>query len=319
MVDLLAMGEALIDFTPAGFSPEGRNLYERNAGGAAVNLAVAAARMGAKVAFLGKVGEDSQGHYVIDEVASCGVDVSSVCFDPKVYTTLAFVTLSQDGERDFSFCRKPGADTCLQLEDLDMDLIDSARCLHFGALALNAEPTKSTTAWVVKRVHERGGLVAFDANYRAFLWETEQAYKTAVTEAIRQTDLLKISEEEAALVTGEEELEQQLQYLLNLGPRLIALTLGAKGVLLAWREFRQQLPGFVVEQVDTTGAGDSFFGAFLATLLEEDLDLEDLNEERLLSAARVGNATAALCVTKRGGIPAIPNRTELEAFLKERS
>ena len=317
MFELIVIGEALIDYTPAGKSADGHNLYEENPGGACANMACAASKLGTKTAFIGKVGADTQGELLAKSIAACGVDVSGMVFDPDEYTTLGFVSLTEAGERDFSFARKPGADTCLQKNEIQNRLWKGAKALHFGALALNSNPTRDTTLDLVDKAKEQGSIITYDANYRDLLWEARSAYRGRCLLAISKTDVLKISEEEAVIVTETDDLEKAANILLKSGPSIVCITLGSEGCFIKTKEGEVHSTAFKVKKVvDTTGAGDCFFGAFLNQLLRLPKPLE-ASLVTLKDIARYGNAAAALCVGKRGGIPALPEAEEVKALIMQ--
>ncbi len=317
MFELIVIGEALIDYTPAGKSADGHNLYEENPGGACANLACAAAKLGTNTGFIGKVGADTQGGLLAKSISNCGVDVSGMVYDPDQYTTLSFVSLTDAGERDFSFARKPGADTCLRKNEVQSRLWKNAKALHFGALALNANPTRDTTLEIVDKAKEQGTIICYDANYRDFLWEARSAYRGRSLLAIAKTDVLKISEEEAAIVTETDDLEKAANILLKSGPSIVCITLGEQGCFIKTKEGEVHSNALKVQKVvDTTGAGDCFFGAFLNQLLRLPKPLE-ASLVTLKDIARYGNAAAALCVGKRGGIPALPDAEAVEKLFME--
>ncbi len=315
MFDLIVIGEALIDYTPAGKSANGYNLYEENPGGSCANMACAAAKLGLKTAFIGKVGADTQGGLLSRSIAACGVDVSGMVFDPDQYTTLGFVSLTEEGERDFSFARKPGADTCLQKTEIQSRTWKGAKAIHFSALALNANPMRETTFDLLDKVKEQGTIVCYDANYRDFLWEARSAYRGRCLLAIAKTDVLKISDEEAALVTETMDLEKAADILLKSGPSIVCITLGGSGCFIKTKEGEVHANAFKVEKVvDTTGAGDTFFGAFVSQLLRLPKPLE-ASLVTLKDIARYSNAAAAICVGRRGGIPALPDESEVQELI----
>ncbi len=312
MFELVVVGEALIDYTPAGRSEAGYPLYEENPGGSCANLVCAASKLGTKTAFIGKVGADMQGEFLSRSLAKCGVDVSGMVFDPDVYTTLGFVSLSESGERDFSFARKPGADTCLKKNEIPTRLWQGAKTMHFAALALNSNPMRETAFDLADKMKEQGSIISYDANYRAFLWESRTAYRGRCLLAISKVDVLKISDEEAILVTETEDLDKAAQILLAKGPSIVCITQGADGCMITTAEGTVTVSAFKVDKVvDTTGAGDCFFGAFLNHLLRLPKPLE-ASLVTLKDIARFANAAAAICVGKRGGIPSLPSTEEVE-------
>lgn len=291
--ELVCLGELLIDFTPAGTSAGGMALYERNPGGAPANVAVAATRLGLSAAFIGKVGADLHGRFLKGILEKEGVDCRGLIPDPDSPTTLAFVELLPGGERDFAFHRKGCGDTRLRSEELPEDLIREAKILHIGTLSLTDEPACSATLRAVELAREAGAAVSCDVNYRAPLWEAEGEFRAACAELLPRVDWLKVSEEEAALLTGERDPAAAAEALRKRYPlKHLAVTLGEKGAILDGT----LLPAFPAKAVDSTGAGDSFWGAYLFALLRD-----------LPEPGRFACAAAACCVGKRGAIPAMPD------------
>ena len=268
-MDITALGEILIDYTPMPKSPAGMQVFEQNPGGAPANVLACAAKLGRKTAFIGKIGCDMQGEFLRQTLVDAGIDDRGVISDPDYFTTLAFVSLSPSGERSFAFARKPGADTQLRAAELDEPL----------------------------------------------LWASEEAAIGQMRSILPAVDLIKISDEETALLTGEAAPEAAAKKLLEQGIPVVMVTLGAHGALVATREGIETVPGFQSEAVDTTGAGDSFWGGVLTCLSESGKRPEELTLEEAVRFARFGNAVAALCVRKRGAIPAMPDRADVLALL----
>ena len=301
--ELVCLGELLIDFTPAGVSPAGMVLYERNPGGAPANAAVAAARLGLRTAFIGKVGADLHGRFLKETLEREGVDCRGLIRDPESPTTLAFVELLPGGERDFAFHRKGCGDTRLRQEELPEDLIRGAGVLHIGTLSLTDEPACSAALRAVDLAVSAGLTVSCDVNYRAPLWEREGEFRAACAELLPRVNWLKVSEEEAVLLTGETDPLRAGETLRRkYGLEHLAVTLGEKGAVLDGA----YIPAFPARALDATGAGDSFWGAYLYARMR---DLPD--------PGRFACAAASLCVEKRGAIPAMPVLAEVEKRMGE--
>ena len=315
--DVVALGELLIDFTESGRSADGMKLFEQNPGGAPANLLTVVSHFGYKTAFIGKVGEDMHGRFLIETLEKEGIDTRSVIRDPEQFTTLAFVGLDRNGERTFSFTRKPGADTMLRNEELDRTRLANCKVFHFGSLSLTDEPARSATWEAVRIAKGCGATVSYDPNYRASLWPDEETAAEVMRSAVPLADVLKVSDEESILLTGCTVLEDAADRLLAMGPKFLAITLGSEGVLIARKDRKERVEAFRVESVDTTGAGDSFWGGFISRWLSYGADIEEMNWEDLKRCARTGNAVAALCVQKRGGIPSVPSREEVEKLLSD--
>ena len=316
--DVVALGEILIDFTFAGTNADGKKVYEENPGGAPANCVCAAVKLGGKGAFIGMTGRDSFGSDIRGVLEGLGVDTSGMRLCDSQHTTLAFVSLAENGERTFSFCRNPGADTQISPSDLDADMLAQARILHVGSLSLTDEPAKSTTLAAIDMVKKSGGLVSYDPNYRAKLWHGRADAIPLMKSILPLADSVKVSEEELELLFGTGiSYEDGARQILALGPSLVLLTLGSKGVFYAAKQgFSGTLGVPEVKVADTTGAGDSFGGGLLYRLTRRENPLAFTKEE-LEKDISFANAVASLCVMKRGAIPALPDLAQVEAFMRE--
>ena len=315
MVDVTALGEILIDFTPCGKSEAGQRVFEQNPGGAPANVLACLNKCGKKTAFIGKVGNDMHGQFLVDVLKDSGICTDGVVVDNSVFTTLAFVALSDSGERSFSFARKPGADTCLTQEELKEEIIRNSKVFHIGSLSLTAEPARGATFKALRIAKEAGCIVSYDPNYRAPLWDSKEAAIKGMRSVVPYVDVMKISDEETALLTDIVEPEGAAKKLVEMGVSVVAVTLGADVALVCTNEGSVVVPGFKADMVDTTGAGDSFWGGFLKCLLESGKRLEDISLQKNAEFAKYGNAVASLCVEKRGAIPAMPSIEEIEERL----
>lgn len=314
--DVVALGEFLIDFTPGGISESGMRLFEQNPGGAPVNMLTAVTKNGYRTAFLGKVGNDMHGMFLRETAADTGIDVSGLVMAEDVFTTLAFVGLSDTGERTFSFARKPGADTQLCYKELNQKLLQETKIFHIGSLSLTDEPVRTTTFQAIRTAKEAGAIISYDPNYRAPLWESREVAVERMRSMLQYVNMIKISDEETDMLTPYSSPEEAAEYLLKEGVQVVAVTLGEEGVLVASKKGMKRVAGFKSQVVDTTGAGDSFWGGFLSRLLELEEEPANLSVDQMEECALYGNAEASLCVEKRGGIPAIPNKEEVEERLK---
>jgi fructokinase len=313
--DVVAIGEALIDFTEHGRSKSGMRLFEQNAGGAPANVVAALARLGLRTAFIGKVGDDGPGRFLQTTLADIGINTDGMVLGNDSFTTLAFVEISAEGEREFSFARKPGADTCLTEAELRHDIAAAGKVLHFGSLSLTNEPTRGTTLKAVDIARSAGRIISFDPNYRPLLWPSEGTAVKQMLAGIKLANVVKVSVEESLLLTGIADPAAAAQQLLNLGPAVVVVTLGKCGAMAATSEGTVQVPEFPGKVVDTTGAGDSFWGGFLAAMLERSLTPETIDLMQAYELARVGNAVASCCIGHRGGIPAMPDRAAVKKLL----
>lgn len=315
--DVTTFGEILIDFTSQGVNEDGQMLYARNPGGAPANVAVAAGKLGAHTAFLGKAGKDAHGEFLREVLKKEQVDTSGLILDKEYFTTLAFVDVKENGERTFSFARKPGADTEIRKEEIDIDVLDRTNIFHVGSLSLTAQPARDTTLYAVKRARNKGSLISYDPNYRASLWPDEETAKRQMRSLIPYVDLMKISDEETELLTGEKDAKKAAEALYCQGVKVVAVTMGGDGAYIYCRDGGSLVPGFQAERIgDTNGAGDSFWGGFLYKISTSEKRLQELAKEELVEYARFGNAVASLCVEKKGAIPAMPTLMQVETRMK---
>ncbi|MEG2377435.1 MAG: carbohydrate kinase [Clostridia bacterium] len=313
MYDIVALGELLVDFTEAGRSETGARLFEQNPGGAPANVACAAARLGMNCAFIGKVGDDMHGHFLAQALQSENVDVNGIVFDTCAFTTLAFVALDEAGERSFAFSRKPGADTRLKECELNLPVVSSARVLHIGSLSMTDEPARSATLAAVKAARSGGAVISYDPNYRSALWRDESTAIAQIRAVLPFVDVIKLSDNECSLVTGESDPALAAAQLVALGIPLVCVTLGARGALVATRDGQALVPGFTAHVVDTTGAGDSFCAAFIHKLLLSGRAPRDITLSAAKKFALFANAAACIAVSRRGAIPAMPCLNEIAA------
>ena len=313
MYKITALGEALIDFTPSGVSQAGMRVFEQNPGGAPANALAVFAKFGEKAAFIGKVGNDMHGQFLKETMRNAGIDTKGLIISDDVFTTLAFVSLNDKGEREFSFARKPGADTCLMKEEVDVSIIENTDIFHVGSLSLTDEPSRSATFYALEKAKKFGKIISYDPNYRALLWDSKEKAIEGMRSLLDYVDVMKLSDEETFLLTDIEEPQAAAKALLNKGISIVAVTLGADGAYICTKEGGAFVAGFASDVVDTTGAGDSFWGGFLYRLSKSGKCPEEVSLEEAKEFARFGNAVASLCVEKRGGIPAIP---DMEQVLK---
>jgi len=309
MRDITAVGEILIDLTQCGVNEQGIPLFAANPGGAPANLAVAASRLGASTAFIGKVGTDSFGTFLRDCLRENGVDVTGMATDPVQHTTLAVVALDAAGERNFSFYRDPSADVNLSVQEIPAALLRDTRFLHFGSVSLTCEPARSATLHAARTAREYGALISYDPNYRASLWPDEQAAIAQMKAPLDLVDVLKVSDEELPLLTGTDDLEAGTAMLAAKGIRLVLVTLGAKGAFYRFQGKTGHVPGVPCKVGDTNGAGDTFFGAALSRLAKTSLEALTVPElEQILCFA---NKAASLTTSRHGAIPAMPTLEEV--------
>lgn len=308
-MDITALGEVLIDLTQTGINQWNVPIFAANPGGAPANVAVAAARLGAHTAFVGKVGQDGFGSYLAKTLRENGVDVSGLLVSPS-HTTMAIVSVDETGERDFRFVR--GADWELTPEEVPAEAIGESRFLHFGSVSLTGGAAREATLAAVRAARTHGVLVSYDPNYRQALWSSEEEAVTWMRTPLSMVDVIKLSEEELPLITGHSDLEQGTQALREMGISLVLVTLGSKGAYYRLGETTGLVPGVQVQVADTNGAGDTFLGAVLSCLCRRaSSPLDGLTASELEEILTLANRAAACTCSRSGAIPAMPTWDEV--------
>ncbi|UCE00808.1 MAG: carbohydrate kinase [Chloroflexota bacterium] len=318
-MDILCLGELLIDMFPAEI---GRSMTEVSAfhpkpGGAPANVAVAAARLGARSGFIGKVGEDIFGRFLESVLIHEGVDTQGMRFDTQARTTLVFIAMPDVHSAEFVFYRNPGADMLLRPDELPVASLQLTRCLHFGSLSLIDEPIRGATLRAIEIARAAGALISFDVNYRPALWSNQEAARQRVLETLPLVDLVKVNQTELKLLTSFEQMEQGSFELLSHGPRLCVVTLGAEGSFFQSGKHNAFIPGFAVETVDATGCGDAFVAGMLTQLVRSSHPIDELPADDLGKALRYANAVGALTALAQGVIPALPHAGQVAEFLQK--
>ncbi len=308
MTDVVALGELLIDFAAKSTDAAGYPTMAANPGGAPGNFLAALNAYGKKTAFLGKVGQDAFGRLLLSTLEQAGIETRGIVTDSSVFTTLAFVTFDEHGDRSFSFARKPGADTQLRWEEIDTRLIDDAKVFHFGTLSLTDEPARTATQKAVAYAKSKGKLVSCDPNLRLPLWPDEDAAKEQILWSLRQADVVKISDNEVEFLWGCTPEAGAEKLLEEFGVSLAMVTLGPDGCLLKTKHaaYRAHCPK--VHPIDTTGAGDIFGGSAMARLLELAKPPRELTADDLAYIGTFAATAASLSTEHSGGIPSIPNK-----------
>lgn len=317
MPQVIAHGELLIDFVPtvSGQSLAEVATFERAAGGAPGNVAVGLARLGVSVGFFGQVGDDAFGHFLASTLAESGVETQALAFTSEALTGLAFVSLTAEGERDFVFYRSPSADMLYSPDQIDRDYLQSARLLHLGSISMIAEPARSATLLAAEAAHQDGMLVSLDPNLRLNLWPDARAARQAIEQLWTWGHIIKISQEELRFLAGDgRSLVDSARTLWHPELQVLFVTRGREGCLCLTEELELEVPGFEVQVVDTTGAGDGFVAGALSRLLEAP---EELAEPSLLrEICHFANAVGAMTTTRRGAIPALPTIAEVKEFVE---
>lgn len=316
--DVVAIGELLIDFTQTGTNSDGYPVMQANPGGAPGNFMAALCRLGAKTALLAKVGDDMFGNMLIDTLRKAGINEQGIVRDPNYFTTLAFVRLNpKTGDRQFSFCRKPGADTKLSYDECNLDLVDGAKCVHFGTLSLTDDPARTATRKVIEYARAKGKIITFDPNLREPLWKDLSKAKTVMLWGMKQADIVKISDYETEFLWNLPPKEGAEKIIHDYDVRIVFVTCGENGSWYATRKCIGHVKSLQGLQItDTTGAGDIFFGSALWKLLQTDRMPEDLNDVSLREISTFANAAAGLSTEKYGAIPSIPGLCDIERVLE---
>lgn len=316
-MDVVALGELLIDFAGISKDSDGYPTMAAHPGGAPANFLAALAAFGGKTALLGKVGDDAFGHLLVQTLQKAGIETRGIRIAPDVFTTLAFVTLDATGNREFSFARKPGADTCICFEELDLSLIDEAKVFHFGTLSLTDEPARTATQKAVEYAKKQGKLITYDPNLRKPLWSDLEEAKQQLLWGLSQADVVKISDEEVEFLFGMGVREGAQHILDTFGVKLVFVTCGAEGCFFQNAIASGHVPSLSgIKVVDTTGAGDIFGGSALWQLLQLGKAPDALNEEELRQIVSFACTVAGLSTTKPGGISSIPNPDEVRTQMK---
>ncbi|KAL9431776.1 hypothetical protein AB3S75_026885 [Citrus x aurantiifolia] len=314
---IVSFGEMLIDFVPtvSGVSLAEAPGFLKAPGGAPANVAVAVARLGGKAAFVGKLGDDEFGRMLAGILEENGVSADGINFDQGARTALAFVTLRADGEREFMFYRNPSADMLLRPDELNLELITSARVFHYGSISLIVEPCRSAHLEAMKAAKEAGALLSYDPNLRLPLWPSPEEAREQIMSIWDKAEVIKVSDVELEFLTGSDKIDDESALSLwhpNL--KLLLVTLGEHGCRYYTKSFKGTVDAFRVKTVDTTGAGDAFVGALLCKIVDDQSVIED--EPRLREILKFANACGALSTTKKGAIPALPTESEALALLK---
>lgn len=311
-MDVVAIGELLIDFSPVSTNASGYPTLSANPGGAPANFLAALSKYGIETAFIGKVGNDTFGQLLANTLSNAGVSTEGLVLSNDVFTTLAFVTLDEQGERSFSFARKPGADTRLCTNEINFSLIDSARVLHFGTLSLTDEPARSATKAAVEYAKRAGKLISFDPNLRLLLWHDPEAAKNAILWGLHQADIVKISIDEVEFLWDCDAKTAAQKLLSEFGAKLVFVTLGADGcyfenpICSGSTCYNGRL-----NVIDTTGAGDIFGGSAMSRILKLNKPPEKLTYSELLSIADFACTAASLSTQKIGGISSVYDEKEV--------
>lgn len=314
--DVTALGELLIDFTENGLSEQGNPLLEANPGGAPCNVLAMLTKLGKKTAFIGKVGKDQFGAQLKNGLEEAGIDTQSLIMDDEVHTTLAFVHTFEDGDRDFSFYRNPGADMMLRKEEVPMDVIAASRIFHFGTLSSTHPGVREATRSALDYAKKNGLLISFDPNLREPLWDSLEDARREISYGLGFCDILKISDNEMEFMTGTTDYTAGVKKLQeSYSIPLILVTLGKDGSRAYYKDQMVEAAPFLQDNtIETTGAGDTFCASILNYVLEH--GLENLNSEQLTEMLTFANAAASLITTRKGALRVMPTKEEVQDFIQ---
>ncbi len=312
MYDVTAIGELLIDFACIDIDENGYPTMKANPGGAPGNFLAALNMYGSSTAFLGKVGDDAFGRLLTETLRKAGIETSGIVIDPTVFTTLAFVTFDDTGDRFFSFARKPGADTRLTADECNLELIDNCRDFHFGSLSLTDEPVRTATQSTVAYAKERGKWISFDPNLRKDLWKDPDEAGKQMFWGFCQADIVKLSDEEVEFLWGCTPEEAAVKLCSEYGVKIVFITLGADGCCFSNGDAVDKIPAPAgINAIDTTGAGDIFGGSALSRILKTGRDLNEITMDDLKKAARFACMAASLSTQRQGGISSVVAEDEV--------
>ncbi|MHB9133870.1 MAG: PfkB family carbohydrate kinase [Armatimonadota bacterium] len=313
MNDVICLGELLIDFTSLkpGASIIETPGFEKHAGGGPANVAAGVCRLGGSAAFLGMVGNDEFGRYLEKELADRNVDTGSLRFTDLAHTTLAFVALREDGEREFIFYRNPGADMLFGPGDLDEPMIAAGKVLHHGSISFISTPNRSATLRAIEVAKANEKLVSYDPNLRMNLWQDPLAAHAGILLGLPSADILKVSDEELAFITAQTNLELGMKMLRDQGIPIVVVTLSERGCVYSWGDYTGAVPGIGATAIDATGAGDAFIAGLLYQITRTDRHPAKLDQPEIERILAFANAVAGIVVTRRGAIPAMPTLDEV--------
>ncbi|OPJ62532.1 carbohydrate kinase family protein [Clostridium oryzae] len=316
-IDVAALGELLIDFTVNGITEQGNKLFEANPGGAPCNVLSMLHNLGKKTSFIGKVGNDQFGFLLKKTLEDIGIGTENLIIDNEINTTLAFVHTAPDGDRSFSFYRKPGADMMLNESEVNEEALKQAKIFHFGSLSMTDDGVRKATEKAVKIAKDNKLLISFDPNLRPPLWKSLDEAKERILYGVSQCDILKIADEELEFITGCKDIEQGVDFIKkNYNVQLILVTRGKLGSKAFYRNIAVEREAFIQKKtIETTGAGDTFCGCILNYVLEH--GITDLNETKLTEMLTFANAASSIITTRRGAIRSMPSKDEIIKLISD--
>ncbi|MDC7225605.1 MAG: carbohydrate kinase [Spirochaetales bacterium] len=320
MARFFSMGEALIDFIPTDIDTDLKNVsgFSKKPGGAPANVAAAVAKLENEAFFIGKLGSDAFGDYLLETMNGVGINTAHVSRTDEANTCLAFVSLKSDGNREFSFYRKPSADLLLSPEEIDSDWFQSGDIMQFCTVSLPpASPVRDAHRRVIDIVKGKNGVIYFDPNLRFPLWPDRDALKETCLEFMEYADVVKISDEELEFITGTPDEKKAADFLFSKGVKLFIYTEGKDGAKLFTPKVRAAAAGFKVDAIDTTGAGDAFLGGFIGKMMNDGKIIEDIDDAYAAELLEWSNACGAIVSSRQGAISSMPDENEIKAFINK--
>lgn len=313
---IFTIGEALIDFIPLekGVALKEVTGFLKEAGGAPANVACTVAKLGGKSAFIGKLGNDAFGDFLLDTMLGVGVDTRYMSRTDEANTALAFVSLKSDGNRDFMFYRKPSADMLLSAEDIEQEWFWAQDILHFCSVNLIEAPVKYAHIRAIEAIQAKDGIVSFDPNVRLPLWQDKEKCKQTILQFIPHSHLVKISDEELEFITGLHDQQAAISSLFVGKVKMVIYTKGSNGAELYTKDYHITIPAHKVQVLETTGAGDAFIGSFLYKLSLQKLPLEQITKETATEMLQFAAIVAAITTTRKGAIQSLPSLEEVQNF-----
>lgn len=316
-MDVICLGEALIDFFAAksGVKLSEVDTFCRVAGGAPANVAVGVSKLGLKSAFIGRVGNDEFGHFLERTLKENSVDISQMQFDDNVRTGLAFVSVPTPNTREFLFYRNPSSDMMIDYREFDRAFLKITKVFHYGSITLGSKKSKTSTYKAIKLAKSGKAIISYDPNLRLNLWPSAKEARLTIMEAIPFSDIIKVNDEELYFITGGKNLVKAMKKILLMGPKVCLVTMGAEGCAYSTLKYNGHFPAFKVNTVDATGCGDSFVSGVLAGLVEGEFKKIIEDEKKIINILKTASAAAAITSIKKGVIPALPFRSDVEKFL----
>jgi fructokinase len=266
-----------------------------------------------KTAFIGKVGSDGFGILLKDTLEELRINTDSLLLSDDHMTTLAFVNLTESGDRSFSFARKQSADIMLDPAEIPGGLVAASRIFHCGSLSLTDEPVRSATFHALDIARKAGVSISVDPNLRELLWNDLDAARTYMLKLFEYADIIKISDYELTFLFGSQDVRGNMETLCRrYEPKVLFATCGENGAYVKCGGFTLWHKSYTgLNTIDTTGAGDAFLGAALHKLLEHDLDYAKLSEEQWMDVLQFASAAAAIVTTRKGALKSMPVEAEI--------